>query len=141
MFVCVCVCVYMCKIGNQRKDLDFRWTELCIMKVTFFMWSVIPLSNLWVLVYLAQHRLVEGVFLLKEYKKNYFSSEYFFSFLFFWGGGVHPWHMEVPGTGIESRLQLQPTTAVAMPHPLTHCTRLGIKSTHLQRPEPLQLDS
>ena len=31
-------------------------------------------------------------------------------------------------------------TAVAMPDPLTHCTRLGIKSTPLQWPEPLQLD-
>ena len=49
-------------------------------------------------------------------------------FLILW---PHPQHMEVPGPGIEAKLQLQP-----MSDPLIHCVRLGIKPAPLQQPEP-----
>ena len=49
--------------------------------------------------------------------------------------------MEVPVTGIESERQLVFATDVAMPDPLTHCTRPGIKPVPEQWLKPVQSDS
>ena len=59
----------------------------------------------------------------------------FFFFLILW---PHPWHMEAPTPGIESKPQ-PPTHAAALatPDPLTLCAGLGNKPTPLQL-EPLQ---
>ena len=61
-------------------------------------------------------------------------------FLFPW---PDPWHIEVLGPGIETQLQLWPTTPVASatPDPLTHCTRPGIEPAPPQRPKSLPSDS
>ena len=45
----------------------------------------------------------------------------FFVFVFFFLG-PHPWHMEVPGLGVESELQLPAyAIAIAMPDPSLIC--------------------
>ena len=46
--------------------------------------------------------------------------------------------MEVPRLGIESELQLRPTSAVATLDPLTHCEGLGSERAFSQQ---LQLES
>ena len=62
-----------------------------------------------------------------------------FLFLMLWS---HLWHMEVPGLGIKSKPQLQPTTKLWQ-HQIPLSTVLGKGSNlYLQSdPEPLQLDS
>ena len=58
----------------------------------------------------------------------------FYLLLFFlW---PHPWHMEVPGPGIEPEPQLSLT-----PDTLTHCTGLGIEPVPPQQPQLLKSDS
>ena len=47
--------------------------------------------------------------------------------------GPHLWHMEVPGLGVKSELQLLAyAIATIMPDPLTHWLRPGVKPTSLQ---------
>ena len=55
---------------------------------------------------------------------------HFFSFFLFW---LCPWHMEVPGPGIESEPQLWPTPPVAMIDPLIHCPGMRIEPMPPQR--------
>ena len=48
--------------------------------------------------------------------------------------GPYPWHMEVPGPGIESVIYI---TAAATPDPLTYWARPQIEPAPLQWPKPL----
>ena len=56
---------------------------------------------------------------------------FLFCFVFKW---LHLQHMDVSAPEIQA-------APVTYADPLTHCTRLGIELTPLQRPKLLQLDS
>ena len=57
-----------------------------------------------------------------EYVTSLFFFFFFFFFFFLVFLGPHPWHMEVPGLGVQSELQLLAyTTATATPDPSRIC--------------------
>ena len=59
--------------------------------------------------------------------------------LFFWGGGIHPWYMEVPRLGIELELQLQAYTRVTAMPDLGHIWDLQCSSWQHQILNPLNM--